>query len=264
MSKLISIVVNCYNGEKYLKKTLESVQNQEYKNWELIFWDNQSSDNTKGIFESFDEPRFKYFYAQKHTTLYEARNLACKKTKGDFITFLDSDDWWYKDFLSSRENFFNEEKYKFSFSNFHYYFEKSNEFKVLTKKDLPYGEIYGSLSKNYIVAISSLIIKKDLLEKINFFNPKFNIIGDFDAVMKLSKMEKCFTIQKPLLSIRIHGKNFSDQHRKMYFNEFKNWYFNQQKDEFFINNRFYFIKKLLRLYIIALMPKFLKDLLKKK
>ena len=209
--KLVSIIVNCFNGEKYLKENLESIQRQEYSNWELIFWDNQSSDDSKKIFDSF-----------------------------------------------------NDNRYKFSFSNFHYYFEKSNEFKVLTNKDLPIGKVYNSLSKNYIVAISGLIIKKDLLEKINFFNPEFNIIGDFDAVMKLSKMEECFTIQKPLLSIRIHGKNFSDQHRKMYFKEFKNWYLKQKRDELFINNRFYFVIKLLRLYIIALMPKFLKDLIKKK
>ena len=52
MSKLISIIVNCYNGEKYLKKTLESIQAQKYKNWELIFWDNQSEDNSKKIFHS--------------------------------------------------------------------------------------------------------------------------------------------------------------------------------------------------------------------
>ena len=50
MSQLVSIVVNCYNGEKYLKKTLESIQAQKYKNWELIFWDNQSEDNSKKFF----------------------------------------------------------------------------------------------------------------------------------------------------------------------------------------------------------------------
>ena len=44
MSKLISIIVNCYNGEKYLKQTLESIQKQNYTNWELIFWDNHSTD----------------------------------------------------------------------------------------------------------------------------------------------------------------------------------------------------------------------------
>ena len=63
MSELVSIIVNCYNGEKYLKKTLESIQKQIYKNWELIFWDNKSTDNSKDIFQSFSDPRFKYYYS---------------------------------------------------------------------------------------------------------------------------------------------------------------------------------------------------------
>ena len=264
MSTLVSIVVNCYNGEKYLKKALESIQKQKYSNWELIFWDNQSTDNSRKIFENFKDSRFRYFYAEQHTSLYEARNLACKKSKGEFLAFLDSDDWWYEDFLSSRESFFNDKNYKFSFSNFNYYFEKSDKFKVLSNKELPSGKIYSSLSKNYLVAISSLIVEKELLEKFNFFNPDLNIIGDFDAVMKMAKIEEAYTIQKPLLSIRIHGKNFSDQHRKMYFQEFKNWYFDQERDELFISNKLSFFKKFLRLYIISLIPKFLTDLLKKK
>ena len=99
MSKLISIIVNCYNGEKYLKQALESIQKQNYTNWELIFWDNQSTDNSKAIFDSFNESRFKYFYSEKFTSLYEARNLACGKCNGEFIAFLDCDDWWYDNFL---------------------------------------------------------------------------------------------------------------------------------------------------------------------
>ena len=195
MSKLISIIVNCYNGDKYLKKNLESVQKQKYQNWELIFWDNQSTDNSKKIFESFKEPRFKYFYAEKHTTLYEARSSACRKSKGEFIAFLDCDDWWYEDFLSSREIFFESQRYGFSFSKFHYFFEKSNKYKINYNDELPDEKIYDFLSKNYLVAVSSLIVKKDLLEKINFFNGEFNIIGDFDAVMKISKIEQAYIIQ---------------------------------------------------------------------
>ena len=264
MSRLVSIIVNCYNGEKYLKKTLESIQKQKYQNWELIFWDNQSTDKSRNIFENFNESRFKYFYAEKHTNLYEARTLACKKCKGEFIAFLDCDDWWYDDFLSARKNFFISQKYKFSYSKFHYFFEKSKKFKINSNKKLSNGKVYDSLSKEYLVAISSLIVKKDLLEKINFFNSEYNIIGDFEAVMKMSKTEEAFIIQKPLLSIRIHGKNFSDEHRKMFFREFKKWYNCQIRDEFFNRNKIYFIKKLLHLYIVSLTPKLLKDLLKKK
>ena len=50
-SPLVSIIMNCYNGEKYLNQSLNSILPQSYKNWELIFWDNQSTDNSKAIFE---------------------------------------------------------------------------------------------------------------------------------------------------------------------------------------------------------------------
>ena len=50
---LVSIIVNCFNGEKYLNEALTSVLNQSYKNWEVIFWDNHSTDNSKKIFRKF-------------------------------------------------------------------------------------------------------------------------------------------------------------------------------------------------------------------
>ena len=52
-SPLISIVMNCHNGEKYLKDSLNSIINQTYENWELIFWDNKSTDNSAKILKSF-------------------------------------------------------------------------------------------------------------------------------------------------------------------------------------------------------------------
>ncbi len=262
--KLVNIIVNCYNGEKYLKKNLESIQRQKYSNWELIFWDNQSSDNSKKIFDSFKDKRFKYYCSDKHTTLYEARNLACKKTNGEFIAFLDCDDWWYENFLSSRESFFNNERYDFSYSNCHQYFEKSNKTEIYSKKKLPSGKIYDYLSKNYLVNINTLIVRKNSLEKINFFNPQFNIIGDFDAVMKICKYGEALAFQEPLACIRIHGKNFHDENRKMFFEEFKIWFFSQLNDEFFKKNKNFFLKKLLYLFFVSLFPKFIKDFFKKK
>ena len=264
MSELISIIVNCYNGEKYLKKTLESIQKQIYKNWELIFWDNKSTDNSKEIFQSFNDPRFKYYYSEKFTSLYKARNLACEKCNGKFIAFLDCDDWWYDDFLSSRKIFFDNEKYKLSYSNSDIYFEKSNKYELHTKKKLKSGKIYDFLSKDYLVRISSLVVRKESLEEINFFNPDFNIIGDFDAVMKICKVGEAHAIQKTLLCVRIHGKNFHDENRQMFFQEYKKWFFSQKNDNFFNKNRLYFLRKLIHLYIVSISPKFLKDLLKKK
>ena len=58
---LISIIVNCFNGERFLAEALESVINQTYQNWELIFWDNQSVDNSSEIIKSYKHPNFNYF-----------------------------------------------------------------------------------------------------------------------------------------------------------------------------------------------------------
>jgi Glycosyltransferases involved in cell wall biogenesis len=58
MSELVSIIINCHNGEKFLQRCLQSVINQNYKNWEIIFWNNNSTDNSKKIFQSYNDERF--------------------------------------------------------------------------------------------------------------------------------------------------------------------------------------------------------------
>ena len=88
--------MNCHNGEKYLNKSLTSVISQSYKNWELIFWNNKSTDKSEKIFKSFRDPRFKYFKSNYYQKLYKARNSAIKKCKGKYIAFIDTDDWWLK------------------------------------------------------------------------------------------------------------------------------------------------------------------------
>ena len=103
--KLVSIILNCYNGEKYLKEALMSIERQSYQNWELIFWDNKSTDNSRKIMQSFQNKKFKYFLTKKHTSLYAARNLAINKAKGDFISFIDADDTWEKNKFS--KNFYS-------------------------------------------------------------------------------------------------------------------------------------------------------------
>ena len=57
---LVSIIMNCYNGEKYLKDSIISIINQKFTDWELIFWDNNSTDNSGKIFKCFKDERFKY------------------------------------------------------------------------------------------------------------------------------------------------------------------------------------------------------------
>ena len=88
---LVSIIMNCYNCAKYLEEAIDSIYAQSYDNWEIIFWDNCSTDNSALIAKSYDS-KLKYFLAKEHTALGRARNLAIKEAKGGYIAFLDSDD----------------------------------------------------------------------------------------------------------------------------------------------------------------------------
>ena len=103
---LVSIVMNCFNGQIYLKTALDSVLAQTYQNWELIFWDNQSVDKSVEIFKSYKDKRFKFFSSSKHTILYESRNNAIQKANGDLIAFLDTDDYWLSEKLEKQVKLF--------------------------------------------------------------------------------------------------------------------------------------------------------------
>ena len=148
MENLVSIIMNCFNGEKYLEKSLNSIVSQKYKNWELIFWDNQSTDNSKKIFQSFSNSNFKYFLSKKHTTLYEARNLACKKAQGEYIAFLDCDDLWMPSKLLQQIPEFNQKDIGIVISDTIFFNEKGQQ-KQLYKKRKPFeGHVFKELLKN--------------------------------------------------------------------------------------------------------------------
>ena len=114
---LISIIINCFNGEKYLNEDLLSVLNQSYNNWEVIFWNNKSTDSSANIYKSYKDKRFRYFHANEHTTLYKARNLAIEKSRGEFISFLDVDDLWDKRKLELQIHYFKNPDVGVVFSN---------------------------------------------------------------------------------------------------------------------------------------------------
>lgn len=265
MKPLVSIIVNCRNGAEYLDKCLKSIKEQEFKNWELIFFNNQSTDNSKDIFENNICGQFNYFQSDRHLSLYEARNAACKYAQGRYIAFLDTDDVWYKNYLSSRVDFFDDENKKFSYCNCHHFYEKSNKKEIFTKIKLKSGFIFDFLANNYLVKISCLIIEKNALKNVGYFNPNYNIIGDYDVVMKLAQFYEAHAVQEPLVEMRFHNKNFLDLNRSMFFKEYKNWYYSQNfENKILKNHKNKFLRYLIYLFLISVVPSIIKDFFKKK
>ena len=130
MKNLVSVIINFHNGEKYLETCIKSVLNQKFENLEIILWDNASTDNSKNIVEKFQEKKMKYFRHPIKENLYKARNRAIDVSSGQLIAFLDCDDWWEKDYLSSRKKFFKNKYFDFFYSNTNFFLEKKKKKKL--------------------------------------------------------------------------------------------------------------------------------------
>jgi glycosyltransferase involved in cell wall biosynthesis len=241
--------MNCYNGGTYLADAIKSILFQTYENFEVIFWDNQSNDNSAVKYKSFKDKRLKYYYAKKHTSLYQARNLALKKARGEFVAFLDTDDIWLKNKLSSQIERFKNNKISIVYSNYYILNQVTGLKKIAYGNKLPEGIIYKELLENYFLGIGTVLIKKDIfLKKKNFFNKRFNIIGDFDYFIRLSKNNYFSCIQLPLSIYRIHKESFSNKNYQMHVDELKFWI---KKQNFFNKNLLFFVKqKILYMTII--------------
>ena len=143
--------MNCFNGSEFIAEALESVLQQTYKNWELIFWDNFSSDNSVDIVKSYKNPKIKIFKNIKNIKLYNARNLALNEVDGEFVSFLDVDDYWLDNKLEIQVEKLNKDKSNFTYSN---HFIKEKNMKIFSKKTSS-GFIKDEILKKYPIYIST-------------------------------------------------------------------------------------------------------------
>ena len=172
-------------------------------------------------------------------------------SSGELIAFLDVDDWWDKNYLNSRKDAFNNKNYDIFYNNVFTFYENKKKYVKYKNYHLPSGKIHNSLSKDYFIIISGLIVRKKVFSKIGKFNPNFNIIGDFDFVMRASKVFSFHAFNLPLTFYRIHQNNYSKMNSEIFFKEFYQWYKNQKEtnDQNFIENKNYYKEKLLSLEI---------------
>ncbi len=254
---IISIIMNCYNGEAFLNEAINSITKQTFENWELIFFDNNSIDKSEKIVKSFKDSRIKYFKSDRLLNLYDARNLAVKKTNGEYISFLDTDDMWTKDKLEKQINFIKKNSnYKILYSN--YYVLNNNEKKIMYKNELPSGFITQKLLDFYGIGINTAFLDKSIFEQYNF-KKDLNIIGDFDFFIQTSKKFQIGYISDPLTFYRIHENSFTKKNYKMYINELSNWI--RENEKTLLENN-YSLKKQ-KFYVIKLKIKcFLERFLK--
>lgn len=123
---LVSIIMPSYNCGRFVEETIHSVLAQTYQNWEILFVDDCSTDNTISLVSAMQEKdsRIRLFRNKDNMGAAESRNLALREARGRWITFLDSDDLWAPTKLEKQLRFMEENRYGFSYT---YYSEMDEE-----------------------------------------------------------------------------------------------------------------------------------------
>ncbi len=233
---LVSVLMNCFNGEKYLRESLDSILSQTYKNWELIFWDNQSTDQSAEIFHSYNDSRFKYFLAKKHTNLGGGRAQAFHFLSGEFIAVLDTDDLWFSNKLEEQLKSFRDEKVGISITNTEFFSEKRS--KVFYKGPPEQGWVTNALLNNYYVSLETLMLRSSLVKHLDYaFDSDFSHIADFDLVLRMSTISKLVYVPKILARWRVHYSSATSSSKDDFTFEAKKWFQKNFNNSLFIRHQ---------------------------
>ena len=227
---LISVLMNCYNGEKYIREAIDSVINQTYENWELIFWDNQSSDSSAKLFLEYDDCRLKYFYAQKHTELGDARVEAMSKAKGSWVGILDVDDIWCKEKLEYQVDIINKSlddgvELGLVYGKVLEINERGIEVGELShtnykNKTLPNGMILKELLlKGNFIMSPSILFSMNAFKQIGGFPRGYLNASDYYISCAISSIYRVGVVDKYVAKYREHQNNLTLNQKVIAFEE---------------------------------------------
>lgn len=218
-----SIVIPTYNSSKTISETILSVLNQNYKNFEIIIVDDGSTDNTVKIVKSIIDRRIRVFKIKRSGGPAKPRNYGIKKSKSNWICFLDSDDFWKKNKLYVLSKLINKKNFDILCHN--EYILKLNKKRIIAK--------YGPFKKNFykdllingnLLSTSATMIRKKFLIKKNLkFNEskKFVSVEDYDLWMLFAKKKAKFLFIPNILgTYTIHNRGISQNYEK-HMNNFK-------------------------------------------
>ena len=185
MSKLVSIIIPSFNRADLLKRAINSILNQTYNNWEIIVIDNNSKDHTDKILNDFKNINLRTIKINNNGIIACSRNEGIRKSSGEFIAFLDSDDWWVNNKLETSVNYLNDESTDLIYHNC--FIKNYKNQKKSNCRQLKSNQYEDLLYNGNTIITSSVMIKKDKLVGLSF-SESIDKVGweDYDLWIKLS------------------------------------------------------------------------------
>lgn len=208
----VSIIMPSFNSGKFIEKSIDSVLNQSYSDWELIIIDDCSFDNSLKIIEEYKDKdnRIRLIKNEVNSGVANARNLGISFAKGFYLAFLDSDDIWDSKKLEMQVNFMELNKASISFTQYFRIDEHENRLREVS--NIPEIVNYHDLLKGNSIAMSTSMIKSEIIGD-NFFEK----IGheDYYFWLKILRVGNiAHGLKKNLAFYRVHQSSLSSNKLK--------------------------------------------------
>lgn len=209
----VSIIINCHNGADYLQETLDSVHNQTFTDYEIVFWDNKSSDGSEDIALGFGK-KLQYFRSEQFLALGTARNLAIEKARGKYIALLDCDDTWLPNKLENQTGMMESDLgLALVYTNAYLTDEKGQE------KDFAYFDEVAPFSDDAFfnllagvdnpIICSTVIFDRAVFDKVGGFRDDLTIAEEYDLFLKIARSHRLSYLDAPLAKLRQYENSYS-------------------------------------------------------
>jgi glycosyltransferase involved in cell wall biosynthesis len=208
----VSVVMNCFNGEKYLCQALDSVFSQTYTDWEVIFWDNASTDSSGEIARSYGK-RVKYYRSSETTSLGKARNEAFARAEGDYIAILDVDDLWLPTKLEQQIPLFEKDsEVALTFTDSTYFDEEGDQESSFQMVEPHRGYIFSHLIRQNFISTETMMFRRSSFEKLpRLFDERFTMVMDYDLSLRIVYENKADFIDACLSKWRMNPDSLSSR-----------------------------------------------------
>ena len=213
LTPLVSIIIPTYNHAKFIRKALNSVINQTYHNWEAIIIDNNSTDETYKIFDKITDSRIRYLKINNNGIIAKSRNVGIKEANGEWIAFLDSDDFWSEEKLEVCIRNINDsiDFIYHDLESLHHipkiFFNSKKFIGRQLNKPILNDILISTISKGTAIGQSSVFIRKTILDKIGGISENKKLVAseDYNTWLRIAQVTNNFKyINKRLGYFLIH------------------------------------------------------------
>ena len=202
----VSVIIPTYNRAHLIERSIRSVLNQTYQNFELLIVDDGSTDNTKAVVDKIQDERIRYIRCNKNGGAAKARNVGIRESKYHYIAFQDSDDEWHPDKLEKQMKTLLEASEDTGLVYCEYHYNGLNGMDdICPDRTIPNehkeGDIFPQLLAGNMIGTPTVLMKRECFEQVGMFNENFPCMEDYELVLRIARSYRIKFVPEVLMEV---------------------------------------------------------------